>query len=131
MTTFDVDSIGGHGGSSGVTSVGGLVGIVGVTTPNNTLQISSSGNNITFDVKVNHANTWTALQTFSAGISTTIVTASSYVQVQSASSLYSGSGIPGFSAAAGDVYIRTDGAVAGTCIYYNTASGNHWVATSA
>jgi hypothetical protein len=64
MVTYDIDSISGGGGTSGVTSVGGLQGIVGVSTPNNTLQISSSGNSVTFDVKLNHANTWTADQTF-------------------------------------------------------------------
>jgi hypothetical protein len=111
--------------------VGGLVGIVGVTTPNNTLQISSSGNSITYDIKLNNANTWSALQTFSAGVSATTVVASSYVQVQSAAHIYSGSGVPSFAAATGDIYLRTDGSVAGTCIYFNTSTGNHWAATSA
>ena len=69
MAQFDVDLVGGSGGSSGVTSVGGLVGIVGTTTPNATMNISSSGNNVTFDVNLAHNFVWAGTHTFNNNVS--------------------------------------------------------------
>ena len=47
--------------------------------------------------------------------------------------LRSGAGAPTAIAsdAVGDIYFRTDGAVAGTCIYRCSVAGTTWVATSA
>ena len=50
----------------------------------------------------------------------------------SGATLYAGTGAPSFAANAGDIYVRTDGTLAGhTVIYFNSSAGNHWAATAA
>ena len=48
----------------GVTLLNGLQNTVTLTTPNSTLNIGTSGQNITLDINLGTANTWTGLQTF-------------------------------------------------------------------
>ncbi len=48
-----------------VDSLNGLVGPLNITTPNSTLTITNSSPDIELDINLAHANTWTALQTFS------------------------------------------------------------------
>lgn len=45
--------------------------------------------------------------------------------------LYSGTGVPSFSAAAGSYFFRKDPAGATTAVYTNPTAGNHWVAVGA
>ena len=51
-----------------VDSLNGLTGALSITTPNSTLTITNSSPNIGLDINLAHANTWTALQTFSSGL---------------------------------------------------------------
>jgi hypothetical protein len=53
----------------GVLTLNTLRGIVGETSPNSTITISISGQNITFDINLSNANIWAALQTFGNNIS--------------------------------------------------------------
>ncbi len=48
----------------GVTLLNGLQNTVTLTTPNSTLNIGTSGQDITLDINLGTANTWTGLQTF-------------------------------------------------------------------
>jgi hypothetical protein len=52
-----------------VISLNTLTGALALTTPNSTLSIGTSGSNVTLDINLNNANTWTALQTFGNHIS--------------------------------------------------------------
>lgn len=61
--TAGVDSIGPSGSP--------LTGAVVVASPNTTLNLSVSGQNLQLDINLANANTWTALQTFGAGITGT------------------------------------------------------------
>lgn len=49
-----------------VYTINGLNGKITATTPNSTLLISTSGQNVTFDINLANANRWTAIQTFGA-----------------------------------------------------------------
>jgi hypothetical protein len=50
--------------TAGVDSVNGVTGAVVLTTPNSTLSVGVSGQNVTLDINLAHANLWTAAQTF-------------------------------------------------------------------
>jgi hypothetical protein len=51
------------GGAAGVSSLNGLTGAVVATTPNSTLSIGTSGQDVTFDINLANANLWAAAQT--------------------------------------------------------------------
>lgn len=58
--------------TAGVDSIAGLTGTVTTSTPNSTMVLGTSGQNVTFDINLASANTWTAEQTFS-GASTAVL----------------------------------------------------------
>ncbi|HEY1198439.1 MAG TPA: hypothetical protein VGG32_06910 [Thermoplasmata archaeon] len=53
----------------GVSSLNGLTGAVTLTTPNSTLSIGTSGSDVTLDINLGNANSWSATQTFGNYIS--------------------------------------------------------------
>ena len=56
--------------TSGVTSLNGLTGALSVTSPNSTISVGTSGGvDVTVDIALGNANSWTALQTFGNDIS--------------------------------------------------------------
>lgn len=55
--------------TAGVDSVNLLTGAITVTTPNSTMSVGTSGQNLTLDINTANANTWTAVQTFGTNIS--------------------------------------------------------------
>lgn len=53
------------GATGPVSSLQGLGGAITLTTPNSSLSISTSGQNVTLDINLGNVNIWTARQTFS------------------------------------------------------------------
>jgi fibronectin-binding autotransporter adhesin len=55
--------------TAGVTSLNGLTGALSITSPNSTINVNTSGSDVTVDINLGNANTWTATQTFGNHIS--------------------------------------------------------------
>ncbi len=53
--------------SGGVTSLNSLTGAVDITSSNGTINVGTSGQDVTIDINLGKANTWTAEQTFGNG----------------------------------------------------------------
>jgi len=66
-----------------VSSLNGLSGALNLSTPNSTLKIGTSGSNITLDLNLANANTWTGAQTFMNGVTILGTQSSAAFAVQS------------------------------------------------
>src|SRR5487761_22906 len=68
-----------------VTSVNGLTGIITIASPNSTLMVGTSSQKINLDLALGHANSWTAQQTFGAGLKITGTTGGATIDLTSIS----------------------------------------------
>lgn len=116
--------------AAGVSSLNALTGALTLTSPGSTINIGTSGSNITHDINLSHANSWTALQTFGAGITGSGTTGTLAAGTGILGTVNSWTALQTFgnNISFGGITVLVSAPTSGDVLTYN---GTNWIATTA